>query len=368
MRSTVVAVLLVLLAPALFASHTVTSIEPNVGFTFKETVVTIHGTGFSETSYDCVEGTYDTFCGAAVYFGPTGMRVNVTRVTPTTITARVPPRPHGEAGPILVVIRGGGEAVLASGFRWDERKLSESADDYDRYLIPVTTVELPGANGSLWSTEWIIRNSTDRTFSMIWHSCPPNVSPCPGNEMPAQTTTSRQILPRGDGTDGAYVYVPKPMTPAMSLRVRDLSRNAQSFGTELPIVRNSDYRSRMEFLDIPTGGNYRATLRAYGPSEAPHYVHVSVFAEPSGQLIEQYQVELSGVVHAVPEEFPRHPSYAQLDPLTPAVRAAAERVRIVVYSEAWWSAISPPPPWPAYAFVTITNNETQQVTAVTPKP
>jgi hypothetical protein len=366
MRTTLAALLL-LIASAVSAAPTVTSIEPNVGFTFKETIVTIQGTDFSEISYDCVEGTNDPFCDAQVFFGPTGVKANVTRVTPTTITARVPPRPHGEQGPILVIIRGRGDAVLASGFRWDQAKTSDNLDDYVRYLIPITTNRVPGANGSLWSTEWVARNSTDTPFAMIWDHCPPNVSPCPDRLMPAQTTTNRAILPRGDGTDGAFLYVPKPMAPPMSLRVRDLSRNAQSFGTELPIVPDSDYRSTMELLDIPTDPNYRATLRVYGPGPEPHYVHVSVFSEPGGQLIERYQVELSGMAH-VPEGFALHPAYAQLDPLTPAVRAAGERVRIVVHSEMWWSLVSPPPPWPAYAFLTITNNETQQVTTVTPKP
>ena len=366
MRTTL-AVLLLLIASAVTAAPTVTSIEPNVGFTFKETIVTIHGTELSESDFDC-QGTVNApFCPARVFFGPTGMEATVLNATPTTLTVRVPPRPHGEAGPILIRLRGKGEVVLASGFRWDESKTSDNPEDYDRYLIPVTTGQVPGANGSLWSTDWIVRNNTDRAYAMIWHYCPPNVSPCPNTIMPPQTTTHRAVVPRGDGTDGAYVYVPKPMAPPMALRVRDLSQNAQSFGTELPIVRESDYRSLMELLDIPTDPKYRATLRIYGSGPEPHQVTVSVFSE-SNQLVERYIVELSGIVHVAPEGFPLHPSYAQLDPLTPAVRAAGDRVRIVVYSDAWWSLVSPPPPWPAYAFLTITNNETQQVTTVTPKP
>jgi len=367
MRTTL-AVLLLLLASAVTAAPTVTSIEPNVGFTFKETLVTIHGTEFSESDFNCEGPVNEPFCPASVFFGPTGMRATVIEATPTTLRVRVPARPHSEAGPILVRVRGKGDAVLASGFRWDQAKTSEKAADYDRYLIPVTTGQVPGANGSLWSTEWVVRNNTNWPFAMIWNHCPPTVSPCPDTLMPPQTTTRRPVVSRGDGNDGAYVYVPKPMLPPMSLRVRDLSQNAQSFGTELPIVRDSDYRSWMELLDIPTDPKYRATLRLYGPGPAPHRIDVSVFSESTGQLVEQYSVELSGIVHVSPEEFPLHPAYAQLDPLTPAVRASGDRVRIVVSSYMWWSLISPPPPWPAYAFVSITNNETQQVTTVTPKP
>ncbi len=365
------AALLFLITSAAVAAPTVTSVEPRFGFTFRETIVTIHGTDFSETSYECVEGTNDPFCDAQVFFGPTGMKVNVTRVTPTTITARVPPRPHGETGPILVLIRGRGEAVLASGFRWDQATTSDNPDDYTRYLIPITTNRVPGAHGSLWSTEWFARNGTDMPYAMIWDHCPPNVSPCPDQLMPAQTTTSRAILPRGDGTDGAFLYVPKPMVPSMSLRVRDLSQNAQSFGTELPIVRDSDYRGSLQFLDIPTDPNYRITLRIYGYDERPYPVAVEIHTDTA--MIERREVETQAISTYDPENpepapFPLHPSYVQLDPLTPSARAAGERVHVVVRSQL--SLPGPPPSGsiPIWAFVTVTNNETQQVTTVTHKP
>lgn len=365
MRTTLAALSL-LIASAAFAAPAVISVEPRFGFTFKETVVTIHGTGFSDTIYQCVEGTNDPFCDVQLFFGPE-VQANVTLVTPTKITALVPPRPHGETATIRVLVRGRGEAVLANAFVWDQTKTSDNPSDYERYLIPVTVRQLPGANGSIWSTEWLVRNSTDLPFAMIFDACPPNVSPCPTTWVEGRSTEAYSIVARGDGTEGAYVYVPKPMTPSMSLRVRDLSRNAQSFGTELPIVRDSDYRGAMELLDVPTDPRYRSTLRLYGPGPATHYANVSVFSEPGGRLIESYEVELSGMIH-VPGGFALHPSYAQLDPLTPAVRAAGERVRIVVRSLLSFPGPPPNASIPMYAFLTITNNETQQVTTVTPKP
>lgn len=362
------AALLLLAATAAIAAPTVTSIEPNVGFTFKPTVVTIHGSGFSQSEFDCTGPVNMPFCPAQVFFGPSGVSGTVLSATATTLTVSVPPRPHGEQGPVLVRLRDGSEGVLASGFRWDQWKTSNSAADYDRYLLPITTGRVEGANGSLWTTDWWVRNSTNNGYALIFDYCPPNVSPCPSPLLPPNETSRPTVVPRGDGNDGAFIYVPKPMRPSMTLRVRDLSQNAQSFGTELPVVRASDYRGTMEFLEVPTDPKYRATLRIYGPGPEPHSVIVAVFAEPSGELVERYDVELSGIVHAVPVEFPLHPAYAQLDPLTPAVRASGESVRIVVGSYAWWSLVSPPPEWPAYAFMTVTNNDTQQVTTITPKP
>ena len=69
-------------------------------------------------------------------------------------------------------------------------------------------------------------------------------------------------------------------------------------------------------------------------------------------------IELEGIVEIVPSPFPNPPAYAQLDPLTPAVRAAGPRVLVEV--------TSPVEDLPLWAFISLTNNATQQVTAITP--
>ena len=237
-------------------------------------------------------------------------------------------------------------------------------DDFNRYLIPVIGRDLPGANGSIWSAEWTVLNFNSTTADLIFS---------PGESIPPRTTRRPVINPRGDGSDGAYVYVPKNRDSyvGMSLRVRDLSKNATSFGTEIPIVGDDDYtnptRDQLFLVDVPTDPKFRATLRLYGASEAPQEVRVTVISSTTGAVIEEYMVLLQGIIHVVPEPFPKHPAYAQLDPLSPAVRAAGERVHIALFSFGSSPAISPPPVIPTWGFVTITDNETQQVTTVTPQ-
>lgn len=264
-------------------------------------------------------------------------------------------------------------AVIALSLLLASEALAQTQNpaDFNRYLIPVSTRQIPGANGSIWQAEWTVHNFRFNAFDMIWNHCAPNVSPCPSTTIPALRTVRPSLVPRGDGSDGGFVYVPRNADPltGMSLRVRDLSQNAQNFGTEIPIVSNDEYTSPQRpaifLLDIPTDPKYRATLRIYGFHQQPELVQVSVYPEGSTQFIEQYFVELQGIVTVNPEPFPLNPSYAQLDPLTPAVRASGERVRIIVFAEIWNSGVSPPPIVPIWAMLTLTNNETQQVTTVT---
>lgn len=247
---------------------------------------------------------------------------------------------------------------------------AQNRADYNQYLVPLSTREVRGAGGSVWKAEWAVHNFWFTPVDMIWAHCPPNVSPCPSRTILPLVTTRPELVPRGDGTDGAFVYVPKSDDPliGMSLRVRDLSRNAQNFGTEIPIVGTDEYtnaqRPALYLLDIPTDAKYRATLRIYGADQAPVRVQISVYPEDSTLFVEQYFVNLHGIVNVLPEPFPLHPSYTQLDPLTRNVRASGERVRIIVHAQLFNGAV-PPQIVPVWAFLTLTNNDTQQVTLVT---
>ena len=77
-------------------------------------------------------------------------------------------------------------------------------------------------------------------------------------------------------------------------------------------------------------------------------------------------MHLDGILPIVFDPTPLFPGYAQVDPLTAVVRAAGARVRIEIFDPIA-PIVSPPPP-PIWAFVSITNNDTQQVTTITPHP
>lgn len=241
-----------------------------------------------------------------------------------------------------------------------------------QYLIPVAGNGTAGSNGSLWTTEFTIHNPRDTELTIIGDVCsglPFITPPCvPSFALPAGVSRKIDLTPR-TASEGVFLYVPKDVqygpTP-MTLRVRDLTRSAASFGTEIPIVRTTEFAQVVIITDVPTDARHRATLRIYNSNEAPRDVVMRVYTLGGTTPIEERPVHLDGILTLVFDPTPLHPGYAQVDPLTPAVRAAAERVRIEIF-DPLASILSPPPP-PLWALVSITNNETQQVTTITPHP
>ena len=188
----------------------------------------------------------------------------------------------------------------------------------------------------------------------------------PAVVVPPRVTQQVFLNTRFGGGDGAFLFIPNALldAPKWSLRARDISQNAHSLGTDVPVVLQSQAKGDYTLIDIPTDARYRATLRLYGFTQAPMNVGVAIFPENSDTAIERYDVELQGIINVNFDPFPPYPSYIALDPLTPAVRASGERVRIELtnYNE----ILSPPPPL-FWGFVSLTNNATQQVTVATPK-
>jgi hypothetical protein len=130
-------------------------------------------------------------------------------------------------------------------------------------------------------------------------------------------------------------------------------------------VASSDQAANdVTLIDIPTDSQYRATLRIYGFTSAPMNVSVAILPENGDTAFARFDVELNGIVTIEYVPFPPNPAYRALDPLIPAARAAGGRVRIEITNHG--DILSPPPP-KIWAFVSLTNNVTNQVTIVTPR-
>lgn len=248
---------------------------------------------------------------------------------------------------------------------------------YDIYLIPLTTnrAAVPGALGSLWVTELIIHNRTSDTLKVLTPACDdfgPVQTPTfcwTGEVPPGVSTPAFAFAGNAAGSGGAFAYVPRDpnneRTP-ITLRVRDLSRNAQSFGTTVPTPRDRDFLQHVILTGIPTDPRYRATLRIYSLDSFGHSVVVRVYTLGGTNPIEEHRLRLrdGSAEQLGSEHFVLYPAYAEFDPLSSAVRAAGESVRIEI-EDPLRHIVSPPPP-PIWAMASITNNETQQVTIVAP--
>jgi hypothetical protein len=243
----------------------------------------------------------------------------------------------------------------------------------ERMLLPVyTPVPLPGALGSEWETKLAFFNPTSDSY-IIEHCSP--VDPEGGCDAilygdawlePGET---QRILPRayplGSGIAGYVLYlsllrqagsgeeVPIPT----QLRVRDLSRNASSAGTEIPVVREAAFRDKtFHLLSVPTDGRFRPLLRIYEMNLDKASFNVKVFEEATGALVRQETITLETPVQGLLRFQPGFYQSAEL--LAPVSSGNAASLRVEIEPRTAGSR--------SWAFVSVTNNTTQELTVITP--
>jgi hypothetical protein len=195
--------------------------------------------------------------------------------------------------------------------------------------------------------------------------------PCAHEFIPVRPsqTVALQLAPGLAQFEGTFLYVPEARDGEVDLtmRVRDVSRDAEGFGTEVPVVPQEDFKTSIRLLDVPTDPRFRTLLRLYGDSEIAREVTVTVYPMSGNQVLSQRVVWLEeGQGLWDHHDFPFVAAYTRLDPLTDAVRASGHaRVRIHIDGMVV-SRADPPLIRPVWGFLSITNNVTQQVTTVTP--
>lgn len=231
---------------------------------------------------------------------------------------------------------------------------------YERVLIPVF-FSGPGAFGSDWRTAATLYNGT--TFA--WIAPQPSIfmAPCfpPCDVAPRPHET---VIASGPSSPAGVVEWAPRQSIAVSdfgLRVIDLSRSAQDLGTEVPVVREADlYDRTFQLLHVPTDARYRSTLRLYD-LDGPRTFRVRVYATGTAPLVER-SVQLSA------ETSLRGGAFAIVNDLFAGTSIANEstvRVEIVPLTddgkESGTRAKS------AWGFLSITNDETQHVTVISPQ-
>ena len=344
---------------SLLAAPQLTSISPSAGFPYGGSHVTLLGSDLVAEFVHCEDKCQNPgVCPVTVLFG--GVPGEVQYAIPDRILVIAPPHAEGNVD-VTVKVTGRPTVTRTNFFTYDDNAES-AAIDYARYLVPVVSSSTPGANGSTWVTETTILNASSHTAQLLGPFRCVIGSPtiCAQSGFAAGEYAQLDLEPRANG-EGAFIYVPRPLDRdvAFESRVRDTSRTSENWGAEIPLVRVNEFAYAMQLLDVPTIPRYRATLRIY--SSSPTRAHVVIYQPFTQDPIEEMTVELTGDV----DNAGLFPLYAQLDPLTPAVRAVSNGnpVQIAVFADNDSLADPPPTIW---AFVSITNNESQQVTTVTP--
>ncbi|HEX7807498.1 MAG TPA: hypothetical protein VF608_02195, partial [Thermoanaerobaculia bacterium] len=140
----------------------------------------------------------------------------------------------------------------------------------------------------------------------------------------------------------------------------------------------SEFRSS-EFLlmDIPSDERFRANLRIYGTTEtySPEYrfIHpggpVSMKIYDSRDLSDALvstTINLSAPEAMAGSAYLSRPGFASIGDLVATYPQLASVPAYTIRLQSYQPLADPPHEWAVWAFVTITNNETQHVTTISP--
>jgi len=332
------------------ATPVVSTISPASGLTTGGTYVYITGEDLTGLNLACP--TLE--CSNYVRFGDSLGYIIVN--TSTQIVAIAPPHTAGSVN-LVVNIAGKGQAVIANGFLYQQPKDT----DEERFLLPIIVDGL-GAFGSVWRTTVTMYNAGDARLTPNAPICNPLIlAPCPILVIePHQTVRPKLYAPLYPQltAPGATVRVPRALADNLDIqiRVRDMSRESQTWGTELPVVRERDYRPVVRLHDVPTDSHFRTTLRMYGYDNSPFPIDVRVYDETAA-----HNLIASAIVDKV--ALPDGTTYAQINSLAETFPQISSYETVSVEVE---SSFTPRPPM--WALASVTNNDTQHVTIITPHP
>jgi hypothetical protein len=216
-----------------------------------------------------------------------------------------------------------------------------------------------GAFGSEFHTELLATTKSGATVSLwgIEPICP--ITTCRAWSMPDDALHIQSIfvndLSNGTvtvGNPGRFVYIEKAheRNIVLNLRVFDVSRDDRNYGTEIPVVREREMMRDEEIVlpGVPLDPRFRNTLRIYSTEEARVQVRIgdeirSVVLAPGGDAFE--------------------PAYAQIGDFPSGIGT----ISVTVHPPETVGPPPLPPGPPIWAFITVTNNDTQLITTITPQ-
>lgn len=332
------------------AAPVLQSISPSSGPVTGGTRVVIKGSGFVPCAGgDCLP--HVTFEGVDA--------IDVVVIDTRTIEATTPARLPGTYDVSVGYPKSSGYSELRRAFTF----VGEAAEISERVLLPIFLPPTPGAFGAVFETELHVHNRSDEDVQVagLGTTCSAIIL-CHHPDLPI-TTVRPHDTETGpfnfNGTPGRLLYLEKGDASklAWTLRVRDITRQSLNAGTEIPVVHESQFASdRIDLLGVRNwGAPFRFTLRVYSLDSAPAAVRVRFFAlcpTCSGAPRAETTLVLTapdqgrGTIHlpafAQFSDFPTGELRVQIEPLTPGLR--------------FW------------AFASITNNDTQMITTITPQP
>lgn len=230
----------------------------------------------------------------------------------------------------------------------------------EQLLIPIAAGDVPGSYGALWSTEIWVHNGSDHDVALQPAVCDfiGLLSDCGGDRMIVKAGSARPLpaVPVSWYAIGEFLYPPRDVAAQISIDARLRDRSRAGAGTSLPVVRESAmHRQKLTMLNVPgDDARLRKRLRIYAYTDAQFIVRV--YDLDTGRELAERQLLVQ-----VPTDGPGQPF------LAPTIQddifdGGAARLRVEV------EQLFPTPvlnPW--WAFISATDNVTQQVTIIAPQ-
>jgi hypothetical protein len=315
-KAAVVSFVLTFVAAALFAAEaTISSVTPASGLTRGGELVHIHGANLVGAPLACPAIT----CGVFVKFGDA--YGTIVENTAAEIVVIAPPHAAGRVDvqvnvPVTPLI------TLPSAYVYED----PSAADLVRFLVPVA-IGASGALGTSWQTELVVHNENSEPLTIAGTTIAPFTSGIVTLQPPA-------------GSAGTFISIPRPLADNVcaNVRVHDTTRDGDSWGAEVPAVPETQFRRSVILVAVPADARYRTLLRVYGYGGNDANATVTFRDDATGEFLGSRTLLLQS-------------GYAQIP-----MEAVRPRVRVQVTAET--SLV--------WAFVSVTNNSTQQVTTITP--
>jgi IPT/TIG domain len=357
MRRVFISILLVAVSATAIAQTEprVTNVSRSLGPTSGGTLVTLFGSNLLPTVACLLP------CPTTVTFGK--VPASLKGETRSFLNVVTPPHAPGTVD-VTISIAGEPPIVLANAFTYS----TEEEAQFEQVLLPLYfDGVLHGAHGSEWTTSLWIRNSGSDAVQLAPWTCPDGQLCAESFPLLYTLPPSRSLqrlapLDVSDGNPSRLLYVSQAGSGdvSFSLRFADRSRGLANAGIDLPVIREREaLYTAAQLFSVPMGHTYRALLRLYEIGGVSSRFRITIYPQSELEVPSIHSEELTAMVQDGP--FPAKAGYAQFD-ITGLLRldqAWPETVRIEITpltaGSRYWS------------FVSLTNNDTQFVTLVTPQ-
>jgi hypothetical protein len=245
----------------------------------------------------------------------------------------------------------------------------------ERILLPIYAPgPASGGYSSVWETELVVVNRGDQPIDVFQVkcaqtcTCPFQIVCVPGKPLMPLEEMASLLIEKGGRPLFLFAERDKLQDLAMNLRVFERSRLHDTFGVEIPVVREADFLVSTAWLvNVPASANSRVRLRVYGVASPTGQgdVRIRVFAtsgsvQPALDITRALEPpSLEGRIPASTDFDTHEPGY--LDLALPLDALVEQEGRAIIRVDSLTAGLQ------FWAMASVTNNETQAVTLITPQ-